>query len=63
MAFTITLHKISIVIVVAHHKNGKMTYSHSAITPVIVSPESHLVISLEPEFIRPQDGHNKIANR
>lgn len=42
-----------------HHKNGKMTYSHEAITPVIVNPSHHLVISLEPEFITPQDGHQK----
>jgi len=39
-----------------HHKNGKITYSHSVITPVIVSPDSNVVISLEPEFITPQDG-------
>jgi len=42
-----------------HHKNGTITYSHSAITPVIVSPDSSSVISLEPEFITPQDGSLK----
>lgn len=42
-----------------HHKNGTITYSHSAITPVIVSPDSNNVISLEPEFIIPQDGSLK----
>ena len=42
-----------------HHKNGEVTYSHSAITPVILSPNSHTVISLSPEFITPQDGHKK----
>lgn len=42
-----------------HHKNGTITYSHSVITPVIVSPESNNVISLEPEFITPQDGSLK----
>jgi len=41
------------------HKNGQITYSHSAVTPVIVSPGNNKVISLEPEFITPQDGHKK----
>lgn len=42
-----------------HHRNGTISYSHSAITPVIVSPNSNNVISLEPEFITPQDGSRK----
>jgi hypothetical protein len=42
-----------------HHKNGTITYSHSVITPVIVSTDSNYVISLEPEFITPQDGSKK----
>jgi hypothetical protein len=41
------------------HKNGSITYSHSAITPVIVAPGNPHVISLYPEFITPQDGHDK----
>lgn len=41
------------------HRNGKVTYSHSAITPVIVAPDNPHVISLPPEFITPQDGHDK----
>jgi hypothetical protein len=41
------------------HKNGKVTYSHSAILPVIVAPGQAQVISLAPEFIRPQDGTEK----
>ena len=41
------------------HKTGTTTYSHSAITPVFVAPGQHRVISLPPEFITPQDGHNK----
>jgi hypothetical protein len=40
-------------------KNGKILYSHSAITPAIVSPEQSTVIPLAPEFIQPQDGHGK----
>ena len=42
-----------------NHKNGTITYSHSAITPVIGSKNSNHVISLEPEFITPQDGSKK----
>jgi hypothetical protein len=41
------------------HKNGTVTYSHSAITPVIVAPGNPHVISLPPEFMTPQDGHEK----
>jgi hypothetical protein len=41
------------------HKNGTVTYSHSAITPVFVAPGNNKAISLPPEFIVPQDGHNK----
>jgi hypothetical protein len=41
------------------HKDGREEYYHSAITPVIVSPNSHDVIALRPEFIKPQDGHEK----
>ena len=43
----------------AHHKDGLINYSHSVITPVIVKPGSEKVISLIPEFITPQDGHQK----
>jgi hypothetical protein len=40
-------------------RNGVTTYFHSAITPVIVAPGNNRVIILEPEFITPQDGHDK----
>jgi hypothetical protein len=39
--------------------NGKTNYFHSALTPVVVQPGNETVISLEPEFIVPQDGHEK----
>ena len=42
-----------------HHKTGGITYSHSAVTPVIVKPGVNIAISLFPEFITPQDGHDK----
>jgi len=41
------------------HSNGKVSYSHKVITPVLVKPGSDKVISLAPEFVRPQDGHEK----
>jgi hypothetical protein len=39
--------------------NGTVTYSHSAITPVIVAPGQAEVLALAPEFITPQDGQLK----
>jgi len=41
------------------HKNGSVTYFHSVVTPVIVKPGNNRVIALAPEFIIPQDGHDK----
>jgi hypothetical protein len=38
---------------------GTTHYYHSAITPVIVKPGSPHVLPLPPEFIVPQDGHEK----
>jgi len=43
----------------AEHKEGVFTYSHSALTPVLVKPGFNKAISLPPEHISPQDGHNK----
>jgi hypothetical protein len=37
----------------------RLGYSHSVIPPVLVSPEQSEVISLEPEFLLPQDGDEK----
>ena len=41
------------------HANGKVTYVHAAVSPVLVKPGSDQVIALVPEFIRPQDGAQK----
>jgi len=41
------------------HKNGTTTYYHSAITPVIVKPETNQVVSLPPEYITVDDGSTK----
>ena len=40
-------------------RNGTVHYYHSAIIPVLVKPDSAHVLSLPPEFIVPQDGHEK----
>ena len=40
-------------------KDGKTRYLHSVLTPVIARPGQESVITLEPEFIVPQDGHEK----
>ena len=41
------------------HKNGKINYSHGMVTAVLVKPACPYVIDLPPEFIIPQDGHDK----
>src|SRR6185436_8591060 len=38
---------------------SETSYYHTAITPVIVRPNSPQVICLAPEFMMPQDGHEK----
>jgi hypothetical protein len=35
------------------HSDGKVSYSHTVVTPILVKPGSDKVISLAPEFIRP----------
>ena len=44
---------------VTERADGTITYSHSVVTPVIVAPGNPRVLPLEPEFITPQDGHDK----
>lgn len=41
------------------HRDESMSYTHTAVLPVLVSPGIEHVISLAPEFIRPQDGAEK----
>jgi len=44
----------------SHRSHGEeTTYFHAVITPVIAVPGNSRVIVLEPEFIVPQDGHEK----
>lgn len=40
-------------------RNGEIQYFHSAILPVIVKAGNPRVLPLSPEFITPQDGHEK----
>ena len=40
-------------------RNGETQYFHSAILPVIVKAGNPRVLPLSPEFITPQDGHEK----
>lgn len=44
---------------VIRHRNGQTSYAHTVVTPVVVTPGHNRVIALEPEFIVPQDGHDK----
>ena len=39
--------------------NGKTRHRHIAITPVLVAPGQQNVIALPPQFVQPQDGHDK----
>lgn len=40
-------------------RNGKVQNYHTAILPVMVAPENPQVLAQPPEFIMPQDGHDK----
>ena len=40
-------------------KSGKTQYFHSVVTPVLACPGREHVIPLIPEFVVPQDGHDK----
>jgi len=44
---------------VTQHGNRHIDYAHSVVTPVIVAPGHPRVLPLAPEFITPQDGHQK----
>jgi len=44
---------------VSQHRDGRTTYAHTALMSAVVKPGSAQVIALEPEFIVPQDGHEK----
>jgi hypothetical protein len=39
--------------------NGKTHYYHAVVTPMLMAPGQQQVVPLPPEFIVPQDGHDK----
>jgi len=41
------------------HTNGTVTYSHAILAAVLVGTNQPVVFPLPPEFLTPQDGHNK----
>lgn len=45
----------------SHRKRGKgkVEYFHTMLAAAVVAPGHNRVVPLEPEFIRPQDGHDK----
>ncbi len=44
---------------VIKRSDKQISYAHAVITPVIVAPGHSRVLPLEPEFITPQNGHEK----
>jgi hypothetical protein len=44
---------------VSHHRDGRITYTHSVLLPAVVSPHQSHVVPLQPEFLSPQDGHDR----
>jgi hypothetical protein len=40
-------------------KNGQTLYRHIAVTPTLVAPGQKNVMALAPQFVLPQDGHDK----
>jgi hypothetical protein len=42
-----------------HHRDGSITYSHSMVSATLVHPQRSEVLPLPPEFIEPQEGHDK----
>lgn len=46
----------------AHNRDDgaqSITYSHGSVIPVLIAPESRTAFPMAPEFIVPQDGHEK----
>jgi len=44
---------------VSNHRDGRVTYAHSVLLPALVSPRQSHVVPLQPEFLSPQDGHDR----
>ena len=41
------------------HKNGTITYSHVALVTAVMGVNQSVIFPLPPEFLTPQDGHDK----
>lgn len=54
-----TSQKISCPNCTVHMHDGQAHYSHMVLAAVLVAPGKEHVLALEPEFITPQDGHDK----
>ncbi len=44
---------------VSKFSDGRVTYSHSVLLPAVVKPKESWVLPLQPEFLSPQDGHER----
>jgi hypothetical protein len=44
---------------VRKHSDGRTSYSHTVLTPVLVAPGETRAVPLRMEFVTPQDGHDK----
>jgi hypothetical protein len=44
---------------VIKHRDGRISYTHTVLMAAVVKPDSAQVVALEPEFIAPQEGHDK----
>jgi len=44
---------------VTNHRDGRTSYTHTVLMAAVVKPDSAQVVALEPEFIAPQEGHDK----
>jgi len=44
---------------VSNHRDGRVSYSHAVLLSAVVSPHHSYVVPLQPEFLSPQDGHDR----
>jgi hypothetical protein len=44
---------------VTNHRDGRTSYTHTVLMAAVVKPDSAQVVALEPEFVAPQEGHDK----
>jgi hypothetical protein len=44
---------------ISRFSDGRVTYSHSVVLAAVVKPKEARVLALQPEFLSPQDGHDR----